>query len=353
MFLRSLISAFCFILLTSPLHAHHHDGASAAQLTSRSLVSAFDAALMDTLDNDPSLITKGENSTRIAAWTCNPRGDWSYPPMEDLSEEERLFWVLKNRTLRVGALGPYDWGPDGNYTKVPPEGFWPDYLAEIVSRLGAFYGMEVQIERVFFADSKELLETLDDGESAPPEKRIDMTEPYYILSALDHTDRPRQERFLTSCTTLGTIASVLVKEDSPLFNRTELSVAMKSRGSWTVGVLSAGNFDGVRPVLPRNATQQTYSNDADLVAGVINSEVIAAIHTGKVEPELMEGLREFTTGFVQSQAAFFRLDRPEEFCMAHYSEFDPRSASAAHPLVSVGLWPLVISMAGMLSLARC
>ena len=47
--------------------------------------------------------------------------------------------VFANSTLKIGALGPYNWGVDGNYQVEPHEGFWPDYAG--------------RVERVFLAST--------------------------------------------------------------------------------------------------------------------------------------------------------------------------------------------------------
>merc|ERR1719393_824440 len=49
--------------------------------------------------------------------------------------------VLDTRVLKIGSLGPYDWGGnDGNYLVDPPVGFYPDWLTEFCRQFNALKG---------------------------------------------------------------------------------------------------------------------------------------------------------------------------------------------------------------------
>jgi hypothetical protein len=77
----------------------------------------------------PNRIFRFTTAEFVKAQTCQG-SDLSAFGVVDASKATGLLrTVLDTRTLRVGALGPYDWGGnDGNYKVMPYTGFYPAYL---------------------------------------------------------------------------------------------------------------------------------------------------------------------------------------------------------------------------------
>lgn len=105
--------------------------------------------------------------------------------------------------VKIGALGPYDWGEDGIYTVTPYVGYWPDYYNAIESEFSGQYG--VGFQRVWYTTSTSLMNALAAGD-------IDATEPYWTVDSF-HNGRGRKHLFEMSCLTMG--------YDSTFFTRRE------------------------------------------------------------------------------------------------------------------------------------
>lgn len=97
------------------------------------------------------------------------------------------------RNLKIGALGPFDWGSDGNYTANPPTGYWPDYFNAIEAQFKQQYGFG--FDRVYFSTSADVNNALING-------TIDATEPYWTIDSF-HNNRARKHLMEMSCITMG------------------------------------------------------------------------------------------------------------------------------------------------------
>jgi len=95
------------------------------------------------------------------------------------------------KVIKVGALGPYDWHQDGNYTADPPTGFWPDFYGGLQEQLGDSY----KLERVWYPSSAGVMDALVAGD-------VDVTEGYWTVDSFYH-DEPRTWALNAGCTTLG------------------------------------------------------------------------------------------------------------------------------------------------------
>jgi len=105
--------------------------------------------------------------------------------------------------LRIGALGPSNWGSDGNYQVTPHVGYWPDYYNAIETEFRTQYG--VGFERVWFGSSVEVMGALENG-------TIDATEPYWTVDSF-HNGRARKHAFEMSCITMGYDSTFFTKRD--------------------------------------------------------------------------------------------------------------------------------------------
>lgn len=162
--------------------------------------------------------------------------------------------TLDNLELKVGALGPYNWGGnDGDYTVEPYRGFYPDWLTEFCSQFNQLSGPdgvrynsqgEITCSRVWRPVSGGVFQDLFDGASY-------VTEPYYIVDSFytgtgevcttssdcrpavsgteqctndtantslpwtcSHPSSPRTRHFRISCTTIGVDSTFMTKRHS-------------------------------------------------------------------------------------------------------------------------------------------
>lgn len=92
--------------------------------------------------------------------------------------------------IRVGALGPYNWHQDGDYTVTPPTGFWPSFFTGLQTIL-----VNHTLERRWYRTSSAVMDALLAGE-------VDVTEGYWTVDSF-YQDNPRTWAFDAGCTTLG------------------------------------------------------------------------------------------------------------------------------------------------------
>ena len=72
----------------------------------------------------------------VAVHTCKPTTVNAEFPFPSASNAAVAAFITRGH-IRVGALGPYAWGRDGDYTQNPPTGFYPDYYNAISAALVA------------------------------------------------------------------------------------------------------------------------------------------------------------------------------------------------------------------------
>ena len=271
-----------------------------------------------------------------AAFTCAPVAGHeadanSFPDAADATGV--LKDILDSGVLKVAALGPYDWGVDGNYTNADePTGFWPDYLSALVAELAYGMGADIALERVYAPSSAATLQLLLDGEAH-------VSEPYFATNGL-FGGLPRQDAFHMSCTTVG--------YDSTFFTRNEAVLAARGSakggvsagaggkddgvkgGDETVGAgslrslatlrahlsteggavafIGEGNYHSVRHVLPPSVEEGglwevVYIEDADeLEAAVASGAVTAGLVSGEPE-DVLSVLNTFSAGTISPRAA--------------------------------------------------
>jgi hypothetical protein len=126
---------------------------------------------------------------------------WSFPsvPSEEDEPESTLRDAKARGYIRVGSVGPIDYGIAGNYTDLDhPTGFWPSYLDAILSHLSSRYG--IGYKRVYYGNEWNVTAALEKGE-------VDITEPYFAVDSshrtADGSVLPLYKAFETSCSVLG------------------------------------------------------------------------------------------------------------------------------------------------------
>lgn len=125
------------------------------------------------------------------------------------------FYNITNQTvIRVGALGPYNWHQDGDYTQNPPTGFWPSFYKGIDDIL-----VNHTLIRQWYPTSKAVMDALLAGE-------IDATEGYWTVDSF-YEGNPRTWFFDPGCTTLGyesTFFMLKENESDPTKNTSILTI---------------------------------------------------------------------------------------------------------------------------------
>ena len=163
----------------------------------------------------------------VAAFTCGL--DATYFPFPSAASASGLLLdVLTNKELRVGALGPSNWGYQGGYADADgnavadPEGFWPDYMNAIFDQFVLAYP-GVSMSRVWNGTSNGVMDDVVAG-------RAHLTEPYWTVSAW-YNGRARSEHLELGCTVLGT---------ESIFFTKGAGVATEVLPDWAIAVIAVG-----------------------------------------------------------------------------------------------------------------
>jgi hypothetical protein len=224
---------------------------------------AIDAAIVRALhDNvDSKAAAKNQPFEYVAVHTCKTN-QVNLFPFPDPAQGDRLQKAIERGYLRVAALGPKgvtragpgsNWGPAGDYSAVPPTGFYPEFLDAVEAAFRANYSVDFQ--RVWADSSPGVMDLLLNDEA-------DTTEPYMTIDAF-HAGRSRTHSFIFSCTTLGTDSTFLVADtdlQSELNREAKLAseveelklelAALRGETGVTAGAASAFVLAGVALVAP-------------------------------------------------------------------------------------------------------
>lgn len=137
----------------------------------------------------------------LAVHTCRTNDPHATFPYPAAVVGDRLWNATRRGAVRIASLGPYDWANDGNYTALPPTGFWPAFEAAVEEHFRAQYG--IGFERVWRPTSSSTMDAVKDGDA-------DATAPYWTMDAY-YEDRVRHYTFDPTCTTLGYDSTFFVK----------------------------------------------------------------------------------------------------------------------------------------------
>eukprot|EP00325_Prymnesiales_sp_UTEX-LB-985_P009950 CAMPEP_0174702498 /NCGR_PEP_ID=MMETSP1094-20130205/6762_1 /TAXON_ID=156173 /ORGANISM="Chrysochromulina brevifilum, Strain UTEX LB 985" /LENGTH=354 /DNA_ID=CAMNT_0015900277 /DNA_START=62 /DNA_END=1126 /DNA_ORIENTATION=+ len=165
----------------------------------------------------------------VAAFTCGLDPDYyPFPPAADATG--LLADVLTSKELRIGALGPSNWGYQGTYADAngavndSPTGLWPEYLDAILAQFVANYP-DITMVRVWNSTSNGVMDDVLSG-------RAHMTEPYWTVSAY-YKGRARSEHLELGCTVLGTESIFFTKGAGASANKEVLPI-------WSIVVIAVG-----------------------------------------------------------------------------------------------------------------
>ena len=207
--------------------------------SSNDLFDALNAAIADVQreNTDETLLTKNSLTNSPRVFTC--RQDSQIPVINRNESEGYLRDILFNtKTLKIGGLGPYDWGThDGNYKLETPIGYYPELLQAIVKKLGELkgpdgdsYGGGLNFTRIHYPNATLLFQALLNGD-------IHATDVYLLIDAsytgtgeacsnntqcraresclngtCTHPARPRSLHFRTTCTTASRDTKFITKK---------------------------------------------------------------------------------------------------------------------------------------------
>lgn len=272
-----------------------------AAKSSKSLKLALDAAIVRVIESGSYLALESQwGINTVASFSCTPEPDWYAFPSADEADGV-LKDVLASRILKLATLGPYDWGPDGDYTQSPPVGFWPGYELAILEQLQLAYGDDLSVERVYFSDSQPLLDSLQAGHTHA-------SGPYYVLGGATNATY-RQAVLRTSCTTLGYDSTMFTRNTSDIDSLQALQAALRDNPMRPLGALSVGDAHAMRPVLPSGTSFETFQHEDDLVAAVASGEVLAGVLSG--DPSSPDGLFTFSSTVVSPRVMFLKGEEEE------------------------------------------
>jgi hypothetical protein len=213
-------------------------------ISSNDLFEALSAAIADVQRDgiDETLFTRYGLIDLPRVYTC--RQDTQLPVVNRNATSGILRDILFNgKKLIIGGLGPRDWGVhEGNYTAVPPIGFYPALLDEIVKKLGQLkgsdevkYGDKFSVERKYYTDMTLLFRDLLDGIIHATDVYTLVDAPYNgtgqscsmnvscregescVDSICTLRQRPRSLHFRVTCTTAGRDTKFITKKVSNLF----------------------------------------------------------------------------------------------------------------------------------------
>ena len=190
----------------------------ASDASYRPLLEALDAAIVRVIgagkvtDISRNHTKSGKPFAFVAVHTCKPTDTFAEFPYPTAGGSDKLSTAITRGFIRVGALGPYNWGVDGDYTKTVPVGFYPSYFDAISRELVKHYNPTgsnsfVGLKRVYQSSSQGVLDDLSNDVT-------DTTEPYWTIDSM-YNSRARKSSFKQSCTTVGMDSTFFTRKSTP------------------------------------------------------------------------------------------------------------------------------------------
>ena len=190
----------------------------ASDASYRPLLEALDAAIVRVIgagkvtDISRNHTKSGKPFAFVAVHTCKPTDTFTEFPYPTAGGSDKLSTAITRGFIRVGALGPYNWGVDGDYTKTVPVGFYPSYFDAISRELVKHYNPTgsnsfVGLKRVYKSSSQGVLDDLSNDVT-------DTTEPYWTIDSM-YNSRARKSSFKQSCTTVGMDSTFFTRKSTP------------------------------------------------------------------------------------------------------------------------------------------
>mmetsp|Transcript_2685 Transcript_2685/g.10731 ORF Transcript_2685/g.10731 Transcript_2685/m.10731 type:complete len:355 (-) Transcript_2685:150-1214(-) len=203
-FSSEAISPRAMMLMPSRVCDDAVNGTNATYTSSVHMAAAVNAAIANVVASGgfAELLDASSPFYVASAAPCAAAPDlFPYPVAANVPATDVISDVFQSGVLKLAALGPFDWGLDGNYTASPPTGFWPGYVGLLLGELRAGLGLPLlELQRVYAPSSDEVIELVLSGAAHA-------TEPYMTTGAFypstGEITAPRQEATHMSCTTAG------------------------------------------------------------------------------------------------------------------------------------------------------
>lgn len=241
--------------------------------------------------------------------------------------------------VQLAALGPANWGADGNYLVTPPVGFWPGYVEAVVDVLNTQYSLRLTVNRTFFPSSAAVLASLATASTH-------LTEPYFALGGF-YDRQPRSVAFKSSCTVLGYDSTFFVNASvaaaASVSTVQTLATALEADRSRRVGVLSDGDWQSIQPVVPPGTPYSVVLGGA--------SGLDQAVQSGTVYAGLVSGSPNTSLGFATFSST---IVTPRAFLLPpmQAAPCTPNEADAATtpgPSAALAVVALAAATAGMIA----
>jgi len=201
--------------------------------------------------------------------------------------------LLPASAPQVAALGPSNWGIDGNYLVSPPVGFWPDYVDAVAAALASKYLLpRVLVNRTFHTSSNGVLAAVAAGNAH-------VSEPYFNLGGF-YGGKPRGVALTASCSVLGYDSTFFVNASTAATTVQALQALLRADESRAVGVHSEGDWHSVQPAVPAGTPHVVIPGTVDLAEAVQSGRVFAGMVSGA--PNSTYGFQSFSSNIVSVRA---------------------------------------------------
>jgi hypothetical protein len=345
-------------------------GTKTSALSSYDLSRAVDAAIvtMQSTGKDEQVRLANMPFEFMAVHTCRTDTPSLFEVPNSNAATGLLGQTLTNKILKVGALGPYNWGGnDGNYNLNPPAGFYPDWLTEFCKTFNALAGPDgnrydasgtITCERTYKGGSASVFADLFEGNTY-------VTEPYYTVDAwytgtgqtcqteddclparlaiereqcLDanggtnsslaktckHPQSPRVLHFRLSCSTLGVDSTFMTKKEAATnqnvvvetdaSNVDALNSILGQSANKRVAFLSQANYDAVQTVLSdqvqvvvcdgSNSDYPGCTSTSSMINHILAGDFVGGLISGLPESTYAQYLNTFSSTVISLRAMF-------------------------------------------------
>lgn len=351
-------------------------GSLATAQSSYELSLAVDAAIvrLQSAGKDEEVRQNNLPFEFAAVHTCRTDDPSIFTVPNSAAAEGLLKEVLDTKVLKIGALGPYDWGGnDGNYKVDPPVGFYPDWLTAFCEKFNALAGPDgvaynsngaISCTRTYQAGSGGVFRDLFDHVTH-------VTEPYYTVDAFyygtgeacnsssdcrpanlegdreicsdnacSHPESPRILHFRQSCSTLGVDSTFMTKRSTSsgpapapdnssqqttlVQTLEELNTVLSGVSNKKVAFLTQANYDSVQTVLHNdvevvicNENNAECTGTADMIAHIAGGNYLGGLISGLPESHLQPWLNTFSSTVISLRAMYMRPPYSEETPHGH------------------------------------
>eukprot|EP01066_Platyproteum_vivax_P003978 Platyproteum_vivax@DN14992_c0_g1_i1.p1 len=270
------------------------------------LISAWNAALIRMISSGKIQELSAKHGVPHQMTTyCNPSADYRFPPRAELRKNDRLWHVLEQSKVVIVGSPRANWGPDGDYTKQVPTGFWPELLNSVLGEIGHFYSKNINIERRHDG----IWKGIDSGVA-------DMADVYMINNNIGPNRTTSVHHFNVGCplATTPIRATCLTKHQVNDFDQMYAKILQIPVAQRKIAVLTQANWSTIRAAFPPSCQMVKVDSDTEMLAKIKNEQVFAGVTTGKLDgTDGDTTIRTINTGINAYHGPLFRReDCPRE-----------------------------------------